>query len=101
MYASSFIHIKDDRIREHVEEDLRSGLLWPEPLIQLNPTFEPGAYIDDLVRDGVLHPECSEIFRVKTDRQDHGRDLRLHRHQVDAIRAPKSGGSYVLTTRTG
>jgi ATP-dependent helicase YprA (DUF1998 family) len=100
-YANSFVTIKDERIRERVEADLRSGLLWPEPLIQLNPTFEPGAYIDDLVREGVLHPECREIFRVKTDRHDHGRDLRLHRHQVDAIRAAKSGGSYVLTTGTG
>jgi ATP-dependent helicase YprA (DUF1998 family) len=100
-YANSFIVIRDQRIRERVDEDLRSGLLWPEPLIQLNPTFEPGAYVDDLVREGVLHPECSKIFRVKTDRHDHGRDLRLHRHQVDAIRAAKPGGSYVLTTGTG
>ena len=33
-YANSFITIKDHRIRERVEEDLRSGLLWPEPLIR-------------------------------------------------------------------
>jgi len=37
----------------------------------------------------------------QTDRHDHGHDLRLHRHQVDAIRAAKTGSSYVLTTGTG
>ena len=73
-YVNSFVTVRDDRILERVDEDLRSGLLWPEPLIQLNPTFEPDAYIDDLVGEGLLDPECSRIFRVKTDRADHGRD---------------------------
>jgi ATP-dependent helicase YprA (DUF1998 family)/very-short-patch-repair endonuclease len=100
-YANSFIYIRDARVRDQVDSDLRSGLLWPEPLIQLNPTFEPGGYVDDLVQEGLLHAECGEIFRVKVDRLDHGRALRLHKHQVDALRAAKTGKSYVLTTGTG
>jgi len=100
-YATSFVHIADERIAHHVDEELSTGLLWPEPLVQLNPTFEPGAYIDDLVVEGVLHPSCREIFRIKGHRHDSGRALRLHKHQSDAVRAAKSGGSYVLTTGTG
>jgi len=48
-YISSFTRIKDERINQYVEEQLQGGLLWPDPLIQLNPSFEPGAWIDDLV----------------------------------------------------
>lgn len=38
-YVRGFFHILDDRIRDKVEEELQAGLLWPEPLIQLNPAF--------------------------------------------------------------
>ena len=62
-FVRGFMHIHDARIRDKVEEELRTGLLWPEPLIQLNPSFEPGAWIDALVADGILHPECRKIFR--------------------------------------
>src|SRR3989304_10262143 len=51
-YISSFVQIKNQRIRELVDSALRRGLLWPDPLIQLNPSFEPGAWIEDLVREG-------------------------------------------------
>jgi len=107
-YATSFVQISDDRIREHVEEEIDAGLLWPEPLIQLNPSFEVGATVDELVATGVLHPECSRIFRRKPDpgKPDpqlppEGRPIRLHRHQVEAIEAAREGANYVLTTGTG
>lgn len=82
-------------------ERLAEGALWPEPLIQLNPSFEPGEWIDDLVASGVLHEECARIFRIKPEATDPGRPLRLYRHQADAIRAARSGQHYVLTTGTG
>ena len=87
-YAESFLTIKDERIREHVERELDGGLLWPDPALQLNPAFEPGGRIDDLVRDGRLHPECSRIFRVgkRPEFGSEGEPLRLHRHQADAVR---------------
>lgn len=100
-YATSFVTINDERVRDLVDEELSQGLLWPEPLVQLNPTFEPGGYIDDLVDQDVLHPECREIFRIKTENDVTGRRLQLHRHQTEAIQAAKTGSSYVLTTGTG
>jgi hypothetical protein len=39
-FARSFVNIADQRIRDHVDPELKGGLLWPEPLIQLNPAFE-------------------------------------------------------------
>jgi ATP-dependent helicase YprA (DUF1998 family) len=100
-YVSSFIQIRDNRIRAHVEEQLGSGLLWPEPLIQLNPAFQPANYVDGLVDEGVLHKTCKAIFRRKSEDSLDGSKLRLHQHQENAIRIAQSGKNYVLTTGTG
>jgi len=99
-YISSFIRIRDQKIRDFVDEKLDQGLLWPDPLIQLNPSFSPGKWVDELVEEGLLHNECKKIFRIKND---DGRDerLRLHKHQEDAIRVADTGANYVLTTGTG
>jgi ATP-dependent helicase YprA (DUF1998 family) len=100
-YVRSFIAIQDDRIQERVKAELAEGLLWPEPSIGLNPAFAKGAWIDELVNQGVLHPECSRIFRIKRGPADAGSALRLHRHQVDAIASAGTQPNYVLTTGTG
>jgi len=101
-YTRSFIKIADPRIDAKVQTDLAAGAFWPEPLLQLNPTFKPGGTIDDLVADGTLHGECGRIFRVeKTDREQSGQQLVLHTHQTEAIRKAKEGKSYVLTSGTG
>ena len=100
-YISSFIRIRDQKINDYVEQSIADGLLWPDPLIQLNPTFEPGHWIDELVDEGLLHKECKRIFRRKDDQHDFGEPLRLHKHQEDAIRAARQGYNYILTTGTG
>ena len=68
-YTRSFIQIREPRLHDFVAEQLRAGVLWPEPLIQANPSFEPGASIDELVAEGVLHAECGRVFRIKPDPQ--------------------------------
>ena len=76
------------------------GLLWPDPLIQLNPSFLPGSSIDELVAEGTLETECSRIFRRDKDRSQ-SKELRLHQHQTEAVRLADSRVDYVLTTGTG
>lgn len=49
-YVRSFVVIKDDDIREHVDRAMDARLLWPEPLILLNPAFEPGDPLEVLPR---------------------------------------------------
>ena len=101
-YTRSFIKIRDPRIKEFVEGILGAEGFWPEPLLQLNPTFRPGGTIDDLVGKGALHEECSRIFRIgKSDSDHHGKQLLLHEHQREAILEAQEGRSYVLTTGTG
>ena len=41
------------------------------------------------------------IFRDKREDGSGGAPFRLHRHQIDGIRAARAGDSYVLTTGTG
>lgn len=100
-YIRSFISISDARIREYVDQAMVEGLLWPEPLIQLNPSFKPAKSIDQLVDESVLHEECRRIFQKKTPDQPSGPPLRLHQHQEDAVRTALTGENYVLTTGTG
>ena len=85
-YTRSFIKIRDSRIARFVDNALSAGAFWPEPLLQLNPTFLPGGTIDDLVEKGILHPECERIFRIDKSDTDHtGKQLLLHTHQREAI----------------
>ncbi len=101
-YTRSFLDIADPRIRGLVDQHLADGLLWPHPLIQLNPAFEPGGTIDRLVEQGALHAECRRIFRRdKREADPVGRELHLHRHQTEAIGVAATGRPYVLTTGTG
>ncbi|MEX2382254.1 MAG: DEAD/DEAH box helicase, partial [Opitutales bacterium] len=101
-YIESFINIKDERISRYVEAELKKGVLWPNPLIQLNPAFEPGSTVDELVAGETLHEECGKIFRRQKDKQNPaGFPLRLHRHQEEAIHLARKSRNYVLTTGTG
>ncbi|WGT47296.1 DEAD/DEAH box helicase [Tessaracoccus lacteus] len=101
-FTTSSIDVKDVRLKEHYERELDADRQWPEPWISLNPAFASGGGIDELVRVGLLHPECDPIFRVKQHLEDRGTSpITLHRHQREAIEVAKSGQSYVLTTGTG
>lgn len=100
-YVRSFFSIRDPATRQYVDDYFDSQKLWPEPLIQLNPSFQRGATIDQLVAENVLHPTCGQIFRRGKTPGSLGALMQLHQHQEDAIRVAATGASYVLTTGTG
>ena len=101
-YSEGFVEIADERIRTAVDDAFDKGLLWPSPRIGLNPSFEPGATVDQLVNSGRLRPLAEEIFRKdKTAEDPEGEPMTFYRHQVEAIEAAADGRSYVLTTGTG
>ncbi len=96
-FVRSFVNIADERIREFVKQLLEEERkLWPEPLLQLSPAYQHAETVEELVREGVLHPETAQIFR-KPD----GSTYRLYRHQAEAIRKAVAGESFVLTSGTG
>lgn len=101
-FTEGFVEIRDDRLRAHLQQQVSKDTQWPPPWLGLNPSFEPGGRINELVDNGLLHPECARIFQKdKPEAGDGGKPLTLHKHQLDAIKAAREGHSYVLTTGTG
>ncbi len=90
-YIRSFLNLADPEIRAVVEGELEQGKLWPEPLLQFNPSFEKGGSLEDLANDGTLHTDIRDIFKGYS----------LYRHQVDAIRLGTAGKDFIVTSGTG
>ncbi|MEQ8808366.1 MAG: DEAD/DEAH box helicase, partial [Imperialibacter sp.] len=90
-YIYSFLNIKDKRIQAVVEKDLDEGKLWPDPLIQFNPTFEKGESIEDLVKQGLIHSDLNHVFKGYS----------LYKHQVEAIKQGVNQKSFIVTSGTG
>jgi ATP-dependent helicase YprA (DUF1998 family) len=101
-YVSSFFRIRDEKVKKKVDEAMEEGALWPEPLLQLNPSFAPGASLDSLIREGVLHPAAADVFKINKDKPEKTPFIiQLHKHQEEAIRIAHAQRNYVLTTGTG
>jgi hypothetical protein len=90
-YIRSFLKIADPQIREVVEGELGKGKLWPEPLLQFNPSFEMYGSLDKLAQTGDIHPDIRDIFKGYS----------LYRHQVDAIKLGTTGKDFIVTSGTG
>ncbi|MDA8329644.1 MAG: DEAD/DEAH box helicase [Candidatus Dormibacteraeota bacterium] len=101
-FTTSFVWPRDSRVRELLRTRLEESDQWPDPWLSLNPSFATGGTPSELVAQGILHPGCERIFRIKEAPEDPGRNpIVFHRHQRDAIEAAATGQSYVLTTGTG
>jgi len=100
-FSRSFTKIKSQDIRAELDAVYQQQRFWPEPLIQINPSFLSGPTVEQLSQDGVLHPKCAEIFRKGKGKAQPGKPIRLHKHQHEAIACAHRRESYVLTTGTG
>ncbi len=90
-YIRSFLKIDDPAIRHTVEEALNQGKLWPEPLLQFNPSFEMYGSLEKLAQAGDIHADIRDIFKGYS----------LYKHQVEAIRLGTSGRDFIVTSGTG
>ncbi|GIV25482.1 MAG: DEAD/DEAH box helicase [Bacteroidia bacterium] len=96
-FVGSFVNIHDERLRAFVRRMLEEERqLWPEPLLQLSPSYQRAQTVEELAQEGVLHEETARIFR-----RAGGESFRLFRHQVEAIRLAAEGKSFVVTSGTG
>lgn len=101
-FTTSLVHVRDERIAQHLKDEQEARVRWPHPWVSLNPSFAGGGTISDLVAADLLHPLCESLFCIKTEGNGpEGRPISLHRHQREAVEAARDGGSYVLTTGTG
>jgi hypothetical protein len=94
-FATSFTTIHAEDIRRQVEAIYAEGRFWPEPLIQINPSYKKGVSLADLIGGGALDPRIADIFRAD------GAPISLYKHQEQAIALAAQGASYVVTTGTG
>ncbi len=96
-FVHSFVQIAGARARAFAEQVIREeSYLWPAPMLQLSPAYQPGAPIEQLVCEDVLHPEIPHIF-CRPD----GTPYRLFAHQERALRLAYAGRSYVVVSGTG
>jgi len=95
-YIDSFINIADKRILESVKKDFDSGNLYPDPLVQFNPSFESGGKVEDLINAGILEREFNNIFYDET-----GVSWSIYKHQSEAIIKGNKGEDFVVTSGTG
>jgi ATP-dependent helicase YprA (DUF1998 family) len=66
-------------------------VLWPEPLLQFNPSFEMYGSLEKLAQAGDIHSDIRDIFKGYS----------LYKHQVEAIRLGTSGKDFIVTSGTG
>jgi superfamily II DNA/RNA helicase len=90
-YIQSFLNIKDPSILNFVDSEIGNKKLWPEPLVQFNPTFEKGRPLSTLVNEGHLHIELDNIFK----------GFSLYKHQEEAILLGAKGREFIVTSGTG
>jgi ATP-dependent helicase YprA (DUF1998 family) len=96
-FVRSFLLIADERAREFVDRALeQQAQLWPDPLVQVSPSYATGATVDELAAARLITQETAQIFRTAE-----GKPFRLYRHQEEAIRKALAGESFVVTSGTG
>lgn len=95
-YIDSFINIADTKILDKVKAEFDSGNLYPEPLVQFNPSFESGGKVEDLVNEGILVDEFNDIFY-----DEHGKSWSIYKHQAEAIKKGNQGKGFIVTSGTG
>ena len=96
-FSQSFVKPRADDIAKYLnDEDLRRSF-WPEPLLQINPHYQMGESVTQLVSQGILDPECQRLFLNKKT----GTPLDFYVHQGRAITAAARHENYILTTGTG
>src|SRR5688572_5670647 len=80
-FTEGFVDLRDERVADSVREQAARGAQWPDPWLSLNPSFETGGTVDELVQSGVLDPAAGDIFRAGKEDPATSRGLTLYRHQ--------------------
>jgi hypothetical protein len=69
-FARSFTKIRAHDIAEQVERIYSQGTFWPEPLVSINPHYQSGSTLTELVRDGDLCADIENVFMAVRDKEE-------------------------------
>jgi superfamily II DNA/RNA helicase len=90
-YISSFVSIKDERIKQEVSEAIQNEKLWPKALIQFNPNFALGIDVATMIDNGLpIHKELGLFFKNP-----------FYKHQQNAIELGCLNKEFIVTSGTG
>lgn len=90
-YISSFVSIKDERIKKEVSEALQEEKLWPKALIQFNPNFAQGIGVTQMIEKGLpIHKDLALFFKDP-----------FYKHQQEAIELGCQDKEFIVTSGTG
>ena len=90
-FSQSFVDIEDPQILKELEKYGNDKSMWPEPLIQFNPSYQEGAAFSDLISEGLFDPRMDKIFT----------GFHLYKHQEEALRLGANGKDFTVTSGTG
>lgn len=89
-FVTSFVNIRDERIKSFVSDKLKDGELWPSPLLQFNPSFKIEQSTEDIPNE-ILDDQVKSCFP----------GFQLYKHQLDAIEIGSKGKGFIVTSGTG
>jgi ATP-dependent helicase YprA (DUF1998 family) len=96
-FVRSFITVADPKAKAYLDDELdHASRLWPDFLLQVSPSYERAATVEELAARGALHAEMPRIYDGAG-----GKPFRLYQHQVEALEKARRGESYVVTSGTG
>lgn len=97
-FSTSFASPRSTDIASKVQAAYDEGRFWPDPLIQINPNYRKGAFIDELARQGNVEPETAQIFQ--TGKQEEPPCHRYFEFAEDLERRAKGHPNfqYIITT---
>lgn len=90
-FANSFVDIDDPQILEALKAYGDEKSMWPDPLIQFNPSYLEGCSLKQLVDEGLLDSKMDKIFN----------GFHLYKHQEEALRLGVQGKNFTVTSGTG
>jgi len=90
-YIRSFVSIADEELKSKVEQHLRDGHLWPEPLLAFNPSFATAGRAEHLAASGAIAAPLGDAFH----------EYELFEHQLRAVQLGVANKDFVVTSGTG
>ncbi|MBN1233298.1 MAG: DEAD/DEAH box helicase [Candidatus Coatesbacteria bacterium] len=90
-YIKTPVNLKNEKIKDFLDEEFEKRVCFPEPYIKFNPAFKTGSTIEELCRKESLDKELSNIFKIP----------RLFQHQIEGIKKGVKEEDFIVTSGTG
>lgn len=102
-YISTIFHISDKEYSAEFQHALmEKGAVTKGPYLDVSDSFEKGASLSDLIKEGIVSP----LFRglegsIADSEKELQIDRALYKHQEKAVRKTSQGRNLIVTTGTG